>query len=52
MLKTFLIACTLMMASSVYADGNRPAVGEASNKCHDSNASGKTNCGTGDNVPN
>jgi len=54
MLKTFLIACTLMMAGSVYAEGGAVATGLAeagSTACVKSNNDGKTNCGSGDNIP-
>ena len=55
MTKTFLIACTLMMAGSVYADAGVAAAGlyeAGSTACQKSSDSGTTNCGSGDNIPN
>ena len=50
MTKTLLIACTLMMAGSVYADPGAPeviAVGTAAVACKGSEAAGKTSCSQG-----
>lgn len=51
MTKTLLIACTLMMAGSVYAQdpgaGEVFVVGVAATACKGSEKAGKTDCSTG-----